>query len=467
MSMNSYNITKQNVVYGMFNQYVFTEVKNNIDLIERYFITDPSTMSNSLIRELLKAIRKYDLESIDEPLFRSILANQGKTDSESASIIKDIVRYKVYDSSQIDPIRKYIRGIGNQSLVSLAEAKYKGDPEGYVKFLKTMEYKSDYGNLMITTNFDQIDINSIMANAQGGWESTYDFINDSYMPNRKYPNGQIIVIYAPPGCGKSLFMMNECLKMCSMGARCHYIALGDMDEKDFVQRMGAMYSGLSYSDTMINMNKIYQDLKNIFKGRFNLTIVPAATVSVDEYIEYMMSRLDKFDVAFVDYDSNFRQTQADNMYKEGGYIYDNLTKLTKAGKLVFVASQPKIGSWNNDTLELTDIGESSRKQHNVDCAISLSRGGMKYNPNHLGRMKITKNRRGEEGIEAPYIRLNNGRFRIVSETLYSKLKGISEKRNFSDGDINAMEAEEMRQQMKIQQSSESAENNLQSLFVKK
>ena len=45
------------------------------------------------------------------------------------------------------------------------------------------------------------------------------------------------------------------------------------------------------------------------------------------------------------------------MYKEGGYIYDNLTKLTKAGKLIFCASQPKIGSWRNETIELTDAGK--------------------------------------------------------------------------------------------------------------
>jgi hypothetical protein len=161
-------------------------------------------------------------------------------------------------------------------------------------------------------------------------------------------------------------------------------------------------------------------------------------VTVDEYIDYMMERLNEFDVLFVDYDSNFRQTQIDNMYKEGGYIYDNLTKLTKAGKLVFIASQPKIGAWRNEVLELTDAGESSRKQHNVDVMITISRGLPGYNPNHIGRMKIAKNRRGEEGTEVPYIRLNNGRFRILTETVYSIIKGISEKRNYTDDDINKL-----------------------------
>lgn len=84
--------------------------------------------------------------------------------------------------------------------------------------------------------------------------------------------------------------------------------------------------------------------------------------------------------------------------------------------------------------------------------ITGSRGGMTYNPNHLGRMKIAKNRRGEEGIEVPYIRLDNGRFRIITETLFSKLKGITEKRNYTDADINYMLDAERQQNLAAQQS---------------
>lgn len=145
--------------------------------------------------------------------------------------------------------------------------------------------------------------------------------------------------------------------MCIQGARCHYLALGDMNQKDFVQRMGAIYSGLTFGDTMRDLPNIFNQLKAIMSGRFNLTILPAAQTTVDEYIEYMMEKKDEYDVLFIDYDSNFRPTQADNMYKEGGYIYDNLTKLTKEGKLVFCATQPKIGSWRNETIELTDAGK--------------------------------------------------------------------------------------------------------------
>lgn len=521
MSLNSYNLTKQSVVYGMFNQYVFNEVKTNIDLIERYFLMDATTMGNNLIKSLLDAIRKYEFTSIDEPLFRSILASQGKTDHESNDILKEIIKYKLCDTYQIDPIRKYIRGIGSQALLDIAAKRFAGDPEGYIKFLRTNEYKADYSDMFSVTNFDQLDINSVMADSMGGWKSSYDFINKSFQPMEKYENGQIVMVCMPPGCftedakvivkvkdveclkpfiikmeigqllehnkyhqylietynedtksyefsefecyftrnakslikvstsegdykctpdhkwlteengwiradkltkdmhllgiysnteilgiekitldkpipvydisiktnennhtfrlgcgavvhncGKTLFMINECLNMCIQGARCHYLALGDMNQKDFVQRMGAIYSGLSFGDTMRDLPNVFNQLRQIMQGRFNLTILPAAQTTVDEYIEYMLANKDSYDVVFIDYDSNFKPTQADNMYKEGGYIYDNLTKLTKAGKLVFCASQPKIGSWRNDTIELTDAGESSRKQHKfLNCAL--------------------------------------------------------------------------------------------------
>lgn len=363
MSLNSYNLTKQSVVYGMFNQFVFNEVKTNIDLIERYFLMDVTTMGNNLIKSLLDAVRKYEFQNIDEPLFRSILASQGKTDSESSSILNEIIKYKMFDTYQIDPIRRFIRGIGSQSLLDIAAKKFASDPEGYIKFLRTNEYKADYSDMFTVTNFDNIDINTIQANSMGGWRSTYDFINQSFQPMQKFENGQICMVVAPPGCGKTIYLINECLNMTLQGARTHYLALGDMNQKDFVQRMGAMYSGYTFGDTMLKLPEIYPQLKAALGGRFNLTILPAAQTTVDEYIEYMISKADEYDVLFVDYDSNFKPTQADNMYKEGGYIYDNLTKLTKLGKLVFCASQPKIGSWRNETLELTDAGESSRKQH--------------------------------------------------------------------------------------------------------
>lgn len=899
------NIGNIELVYSLFNQYLFQEAKNNIDLVDLYYRTNPATLGNGLVSDLIDSIRKYPLESIDEPLFRSILVKQGKTSKESDEILKSIIKYKMYDNKAIDPARKYLRGICSSSIIKMAENKFQNDPEGFIKYLKNSDYKSDYSDLMSIENFNQIDINSILAGNGKGFASRYDWINRAFDPLMKYEAGQICIVAAPPGCftgdtrvrlsdgtrikfknlmdgilegkeyytfcktksgevketkikdcwitkktknlvdvsidngsrvrctpdhkflmrdgtykeakdlnegdslmsdwtkceynlkdlydnkdnyldylhlngyliykitnkingkcyigdtkenllyrfydhpfgshfnnflssnahlynsmrkyglenftvriltfdkdktekyyidlydsynngynrsidgkstflggegpakgklritngideklikpsefsyyesigyyrglsfrhinknsitykknksgfykegvrskagkiasennrkykkaifdennrkrgqinglksqkenstgiyseenrklaiknslntnranrtgschnpeiqkevrmkatevarkrrldnclsildellsseiiinkdsfnekkkiyknsssnlltwenlidrlsldqkikygidnhkvtsvkfvtldseipvydlevedeshnflldsevfvhncGKSLFCMGEALTMAMAGAKVHYIALGDLKPKDFVVRMGAVYSGASFADVQLNLQSIYKALNNAVGDRLGLTIVPSAKVSADQYIEYIKDK--DYDVLFIDYDSNFLSSAADNLYSEYGKIYDRLTELSGIGKLVFIASQPTKPSWKYEEINMEDIGESARKVHSADVIITIGR--VITSRNHLGIMKIAKNRRGEEGVAQPYIRLNNGRFIPLPDEVYENLKQIKDKRMFSEGDINQL-----------------------------
>lgn len=355
------NIGNIELVYSLFNQYLFQEAKNNIDLVDLYYRTNPATLGNGLVSDLIDSIRKYPLESIDEPLFRSILVKQGKTSKESDEILKSIIKYKMYDNKAIDPARKYLRGICSSSIIKMAENKFQNDPEGFIKYLKNSDYKSDYSDLMSIENFNQIDINSILAGNGKGFASRYDWINRAFDPLMKYEAGQICIVAAPPGVGKSLFCMGEALTMAMAGAKVHYIALGDLKPKDFVVRMGAVYSGASFADVQLNLQSIYKALNNAVGDRLGLTIVPSAKVTADQYIEYIKDK--DYDVLFIDYDSNFLSSAADNLYSEYGKIYDRLTELSGIGKLVFIASQPTKPSWKYEEINMEDIGESARKVH--------------------------------------------------------------------------------------------------------
>lgn len=450
MSLNSYNITKLSLVYGLFNQYLFNEAKSNIDLVERYYMTDPSTMDNTLIRALIDAIRKYDFEAIDEPVFKSILSTEKKTDSEAKDILEEIIKYKCYDQKQIDPVRNYLRSICYQSIISQANSRFKNDPQGFVNFLKASDYHADYSNVLSTCSFNDIQISPEDAQLTGGWASTSELINQSYKPLCKWKTGQIAMICMPPGCftgdtkvrlvngcsirldnlkkglesgfeyytyskrstglevitkiracwisksvtelvlvtisgdifdevkyiectgdhkfltdkgyvpaedlvrhdvllgfcgsnkevvsvekillqsprevydlnvedeahnflldsgiyvkncGKTLFLMNEELGFCLQGARVHHIALGDMKESDFVLRMAAIYSGLPFDQVAMNINVHLANLKKAIGDKLALTCVPSASVTADQYIEYMRSRLNDYDVIAIDYDT--------------------------------------------------------------------------------------------------------------------------------------------------------------------
>ena len=59
------NIGNIELVYSLFNQYLFQEAKNNIDLVDLYYRTNPATLGNGLVSDLIDSIRKYPLESID------------------------------------------------------------------------------------------------------------------------------------------------------------------------------------------------------------------------------------------------------------------------------------------------------------------------------------------------------------------------------------------------------------------
>jgi len=366
MSLNSYNITKLSLVYGLFNQYLFNEAKSNIDLVERYYMTDPSTMDNTLIRALIDAIRKYDFEAIDEPVFKSILSTEKKTDSEAKDILEEIIKYKCYDQKQIDPVRNYLRSICYQSIISQANSRFKNDPQGFVNFLKASDYHADYSNVLSTCSFNDIQISPEDAQLTGGWASTFSLINDSYKPLFKYKTGQLVCWTCPPGVGKTLSFMNEELGFCLQGARVHHIALGDMKESDFVLRMAAIYSGLPFDQVAMNINVHLANLKKAIGDRLSLTCVPSATVTAEQYMEYMRPRLDDYDILCIDYDSNFSVSGQNSLYTEGGLLYDRLTEFSQKGKLVLIASQPKIYTWGSEEIPMEGLSESSKKQQIVD-----------------------------------------------------------------------------------------------------
>ena len=116
-------------------------------------------------------------------------------------------------------------------------------------------------------------------------------------------------------------------------------------------------------------------------------------------------------------------------------------------KLLFVASQPKIVAWGNPIIGLTDIGESSRKQHAADMIIT--KGKEVSSPNHLSIINIPKNRRGEVDLQAYSIRLSNGRTKIVPRAVYKELLQYPEKKEFLDSEIDMMIAAHLRAQGSI------------------
>lgn len=136
---------------------------------------------------------------------------------------------------------------------------------------------------------------------------------------------------------------------------------------------------------------------------------------------------------------NFDKDEALSMYDQGGAVYDQLTRLTREGKLVFVASQPKISYFREELLPQDAAGESSRKQHISDVILTIGRrweSSMK-----MGYFNIAKSRRGDNVIQ-PYIGTNEGLFYECSDILYAKYRSDTTTRFlYSYEELDAMDIE--------------------------
>lgn len=186
------------LVYAMFNQYLFIEAKNNIDSLKYYFDTNPNTSGNPLVNYLLTAIKNYDLSSIDAPLFQSILMRSGKSQVEAQNILGEIFKWKKYSKDQIEPVRKTLQDICASVILRKANNLYSDSPSEYIKYIKNLNFQTADPDILKATAFNNIDINSVVAGSTEGIESKYAWINNSFRPLNKVPLGQIILFSGAP-----------------------------------------------------------------------------------------------------------------------------------------------------------------------------------------------------------------------------------------------------------------------------
>jgi hypothetical protein len=205
----------------------------------------------------------------------------------------------------------------------------------------------------------------------------------------------------------------------------------------------------------MDLNNIYNSLNRVIGDKLGITVMSANTLDVKEYVNYMLEHKE-YEVLMVDYDSNFKiEGGEDSLYSIYGEIYGEITKLSKDNRLVFIASQSKVSSWNSPWgIGLADIGESSRKQHTADFVLTISKTPETIN--QLGMMRIVKNRRGSLE-ESAYIRLDNGHFRLIPKPLHDTIKGFQEKKYYTDHDIDQMIAS-------YQNNAEQIANNIAGVF---
>ena len=255
--------------------------------------------------------------------------------------------------------------------------------------------------------------------------------------------------------GKTLFAMNLALYLSSQGLHCLYVSLADQNQKDMIIRASAIINGTRFYDAYANIKEAYESVVKVTGSNLDISINSAGTVTADEIVEKVLK--DNIQCVFVDYDACLRMDSgknSDSMYNNFGDAYNTFTKLSMAGRLVFICSQPKVGSWqsgqNGGIISLGDLSDSSRKAHVADVVLTISKVSGEETPHNIFLIKLVKARRGKN--TQGYFYRNQARFIEIPKGLAEQLKMETEDREYTDQQILAMAERYKQQERTIQQS---------------
>lgn len=419
-------------ICAAFHESIIPEVKLNIDYLHAFFDSKGLTY-----KVLLDVIHKYDSNRITKLIIKDALVEQANRSEEEANhIVSKVVEKFKMNPDEIDKIKGRFKEFCYDTNIELARQRYGDDHEAYSRAVGNYKYIDlggadfeikDIADLDATTLTEEFLNNPI--------PSSLEYINKKFQGKSGYLRHSLGIVCGRPKSGKSMFLMQEAVYMATHGYNVFYLALGDLNELDFLARMSAIYCKVSLEEVYSDIEKYRTILVEAIKkagGRITITHKPSGKLTPEEFKTIALNRLSDRDVIIVDYDLNFK-TDSDNMYERGGELYDLLTEVRDETKaLILVATQPNKSFWGEEMLDDTCFIESSKKSMIVDFAITI--GWNQESGTHLGYFNVPINRRGNTGYK-PYIMSNSGNMHTVPESLYGLYRGDTIKREFGDREI--------------------------------
>ena len=204
-------------------------------------------------------------------------------------------------------------------------------------------------------------------------------------------------------CGKTMYMINEGANAALQGFNVLHLFLGDMKEYDGFIRYASCLTGVLQDDIVamsVEEQEEFIRLHN-FQGTFNKITVAsyaAGEINSKEMIQEVKRLQDEhhchYDLINIDYADNLADS-SDNMYKNGGDIYNDLSLLAGTNhSVIIVGSQPKTEFWDEEIIPKKGAAESAKKQHIIDVMLTMNKASKTAN---IGTIFTPKVRRGREG----------------------------------------------------------------------
>ena len=252
----------------------------------------------------------------------------------------------------------------------------------------------------VPTGISQLDANSIL---NGGLSS-----------------GELMVIAAPSGCGKSHFLTMLGANALRNGKNVlHYTF--ELSAEQVGLRYDSNLCNIDSNDLLEHKETVVELYKGMELGKLFIKYYPTNTATVNTlkaHIEKLSLKGFKPDLILIDYADIMRSTrQFDSMRHELTLIYRELRGL--AGELMLpiaTASQVNREGAEVEIIDTTHMSEAFGKVFIADVVLTLSRRAMEK-ASGWGRLFLAKNRFGRDGL-VYNTKINTARstFEIVGDT---------------------------------------------------
>lgn len=266
--------------------------------------------------------------------------------------------------------------------------------------------------------FDDID-SRFVAEARNAVPTGLDELDKKEILNGGLGQGEIGVVVAPTGVGKSHFLIMLGANAMRLGIDVlHYTF--ELSHSQIGIRYDSNLVGIDSSDVFEHKQQVVDFYKSNRLGRLKIKHFPTNTASVYA----LRSHIERLDLngfrpglIIIDYADIMRSTrQFDSLRHELKLIYEELRGLAGEKKLgVWTASQSNKEGSSSDIVDLGNMSEAYGKAMVADIVISISRRAHEKSSG-FGRIYVAKNRAGRDGLVFP-ARIDTARskFTIVGQ----------------------------------------------------